>query len=90
MDLATAVKKYLEFAGEFGRAVHLSAFGLSRQATEKAVAAFDEDYQISRYISLTREPEDALVSFPAESRVYLVNGFEVTHLSFQPGVRKLL
>jgi hypothetical protein len=90
MDLAGGVKRYLEMGGDFHRPVHLSALGLSREETEKTVAAWDEDYQISRYLLLSREPDDQLGAFPVDQRVYLINGFECTHLSFQPGIRDLL
>lgn len=90
MDLPTLVKKYLEIAGAFERPVHLSEFGLSEAETEKMISALDEDYQISRYLLLTRERDEALASFPSDTRVYLINGYEVSHLSFQPGVQKLL
>ena len=90
MDLASAVRKYLEVAGGFDRPVHLSAFGLSKEETETAVSVWDEDYQISRYMLVSRERDEALESFPAESRVYLINGFECTHLSFHSDIQKLL
>jgi len=90
MDLATLVKKYLELAGGFGRPVHLSEFGLSKVETEKIISAFDEDYQISRYLLLSRERGEALASFPADARIYLINGYEVTHISLQPDIQKLL
>jgi hypothetical protein len=90
MNLAAAVRKYLEAAGEYDRPVHLSAFGLSREETERAVSVWDEDYQISRYMLLSRERDEALESFPPESRVYLINGFECTHLSFHSDIQKLL
>jgi hypothetical protein len=89
MDLAWTVKKYLEVSGGFGRAVHLSMFGLSKAETEMAFSALDEDYQISRYMLLSRESNEALSSYPTDSRVYLINQFEVTHVSFQPDIQKL-
>lgn len=90
MDLAAAVKKYVEIAGGFGKLVHLSALGLPKAETEKLVSAWDEDYQISRYLVLSRERDEALAPLPAEALVYLINGFEVTHLSFHPDIQKLL
>jgi hypothetical protein len=90
MHLAAAVRKYLEVAGAFGRPVHLSAFGLSKQETERAVSVWDEDYQISRYMLLSREGDEVLESFPPESRVYLINGFEYSHLSFHSDIQMLL
>lgn len=90
MDLPTLVKKYLEIAGRFERPVHLSVFALAKADTEKIVAALDEDYQISRYVQLSRERDELLADFPREARVYLINGYEVSHLSFHPDIQKLL
>ena len=90
MDLASLVGKYLEIAGGFGRPVHLSQFGLGKAETEKAIAALDEDYQISRYLLLSRERDEELTLFPPDARVFLISGFESTHLSFHPDIQKLL
>ncbi len=90
MNLAAGVKRYLEVAGEFGRPVHLSQFRLPKAEIEKLVSAWDEDYQISRYLMLSREDDGELTSFPPEARVFLINGFECTHLAFNPGIQKLV
>jgi hypothetical protein len=90
MDLAEFVKKYTELTGDFGRAVHLSGFGLSKAQTEKVISAFDDDYQISRYMVLSREPDEELSSYPAGARVYSINGFEVSHVALAPGIRKVV
>ena len=90
MDLAGFVKKYTERSAGFGRAVHLSEFGLCKAETEKVISAFDDDYQISRYMMLSREPDEELVSYPSDARVYSINGFEVSHVSLAPGIRKVL
>lgn len=90
MDLATAVKKYLEISKGFGQPIHLSALGLPKAETEKLVSAWDEDYQISRYLVLTRERDESLAALPADARVYVINGFEATHLSFRSDIEKLL
>ena len=90
MDLSTAVKKYLEISGGFNRPVHLSLFGLSKSETEKMMSAWDEDYQISRYMQLACESDEALSAFPGGTRVYTVNGFECSHVSFHPDIQKLL
>jgi hypothetical protein len=90
MDLAGFVKQYAELSGEFGGAVHLSEFGLGKAETEKVISAFDDDYQISRYMVLSREPDEDLVSYPPHARVYSINGFEVSHVALAPGIRKLL
>ena len=90
MDLAEFVRKYTEISAGFGGAVHLSQFGLSKAQTEKLISAFDDDYQISRYMVLSRERDEELVSYAPEARVYSINGFEVSHVSLAPGVRRLL
>jgi hypothetical protein len=90
MDLGVLVKRYLETAGGFGRSVHLSELGLSKLEAEKVISAFDEDYQISRYMLLSRERDEALAQFPPELRVYWINGYECSHVSFSADVQKLL
>ncbi len=90
MDLSDFVKQYLQIGGGFDRRVHLSQFGLSKSETEKVVSALDEDYQISRYLRLSKERDEALATFPSEARVYLINGYEVSHLSFHPDIQKLV
>jgi len=90
MNLAALVKKYQEIAGGFGCSVHLSEFGLPKAETEKLISAFDEDYQISRYMVLSREPDEALNAYPAVARVYSINNFEISHVSFHADIEKLL
>jgi hypothetical protein len=90
MNLAAGVKRYLEVAGGFDRPLHLSQLGLGRTETERIVSAWDEDYQISRYMLLSREREEELTAFPADQRVYLINGFECTHLILHPDIQSLL
>ncbi len=90
MNLSELVEKYVEAAGGFGRPVHLSFLGLSKSETEKLIAGFDEDYQVSRYLLLLRETDEALDALPEADRVYRINGVECSHISFQPDVRKLL
>jgi len=90
MDLAAFVKKYAELSGGSGGAVHLSEFGLCKMEMEKVISTFDDDYQISRYMVLSREPDEDLVSYPPDARVYSINGFEVSHVSIAPGIRKVV
>jgi len=90
MTLSSLIAKYVEAAGGFGRAVHLSFLGLPREETEAIISAFDEDYQVSRYLLLTRESDEALEALPAGNRVYTINGYECSHICFQPGVQNLL
>jgi hypothetical protein len=89
MTLAEGVKKYLELAGGYGRPVALVHFGLSKDETVKLFSAWDEDYQINRYMLLTlaasEEPTRA-----RKAEVYVINGFKCSHVSFQSGIQQLL
>ena len=90
MNLARAVEIYLKAAGQFGRPVHLSQFGLSKPETERAFSVWDEDYQISRYMLLSRAKDEELVSLPPESRLFLINGHEYSHVTFHSDIQRLL
>lgn len=90
MDLATLVKKYLESAGGFGRPLHLSHFGLPKPEIERIFSEWDEDYQISRYMMLSQERDEELALFPVHERVFLVNGFECSHVTFNQDIQKLM
>jgi hypothetical protein len=90
MDLRTAVRIYLDASGGHDQPLHLSRFGLSKEETERIFSAWDEDYQISRFMLLSRERDEALNEFLPEARVYLINGFEVSHVSFREGIQQLL
>jgi hypothetical protein len=90
MDLAELVRKYTEISGGLGGTVHLSQFGLSKAEVEKVISAFDDDYQISRYMVLSRKRDEELVSYAPEARLYSINGFEISHVSFSPEIRKVL
>lgn len=90
MDLATLVKTYLELSGGFDRPLHLSRLGLSRPEIEKLFSQWDEDYQISRYMVLSRGKDELLSSFPENERLFLVNGFECSHITFNQNIQELL
>lgn len=90
MDLATFVQKYLELAGGYDRPVHLSRFGLSKAVTENLVSAWEEDYQISRFFIPSREKDESLARYPEGERLYTINGFEYSHVSFHPEIKTLL
>ena len=62
----------------------LKGFGLPKAELEKELSAFDEDYQISRFLQFTRAPEAA-----AED-VYNIGGTACTHLKILPGIDALL
>ena len=90
MNLADAVATYLRIAGEFGRPVHLSQLALNKAQIEKAFSAWDEDYQISRYMLLGRAPDEELASRPPGSRLFLINGHEYSHVTFRSDIQRLL
>ncbi|HEV2352282.1 MAG TPA: hypothetical protein VG028_20810 [Terriglobia bacterium] len=90
MELATLVKRYLELSGGFDLPLHLSRIGLSRPEIEKLFSQWDEDYQISRYMFLSREKDESLSSFPENERVFLVNAFECSHVTFNQNIQELL
>ena len=90
MDLAGVVKKYLELSGGFDRPLHLSRLGLSKPEIEKLFSQWDEDYQISRFMNLSREKDEALSAFPKSERVFLVNRFEYSHVTFNQNIQELL
>ncbi len=89
MTIAEAVKRYLEIAGEFGRAAPLESFGLSKAETEKAFSAWDEDYQINRYLLLTGEVRE-ISGQGKPFEAFSINGYECTHITFQPHIQELL
>ena len=90
MDLAAAVKKYLELAGGFDRPLHLSCFGLSHADTERIFSAWDEDYQISRYLQFSCAPDDPSAPLAADCREFAINGHGSTYVSFRADIRRLL
>jgi hypothetical protein len=90
MDLPTLVKTYLEQSGGFDRPLHLSRLGLSKPEIEKLFSQWDEDYQISRYMSLLRMGDESLSAYPENERVFLVNGFESSHVTFNQNIQELL
>ncbi|MCL5005849.1 MAG: hypothetical protein M1404_04890 [Acidobacteria bacterium] len=90
MNLAELVTKYVEAAGGFGRPVHLSFLGLPRSETEKIISAFDEDYQVNRYLLLSRERDEVLASLSEDNRIYVINGLECSHISLHPDIQRLL
>lgn len=89
MTLAEGVNKYLELAGGYGRAVPLARFGLSKQETERVFSAWDEDYQINRYMLLTLAAGEEPTQ-PLEGDVYVINGFQCSHVCYQSGIQQLL
>ena len=88
MDLATVVKTYLQHAGGYDLPLHLSQFGLAKQEVEGLFSGLDEDYQISRFLLLSRQ--EGLSPYPEGLQVFSINGCEYTHVAFRPGIENLL
>jgi len=85
MNLRETVDKYLDLAGDFDHAVALSAFGLSREETEKLFSAFDEDYHISRYLHLSNQSSETPTATTCQ-----INGFPHTHVSIDAEIAEIL
>lgn len=90
MDLPAVVKRYLETTGGFDVPLHLSLLGLPRPEVERLFSAWDEDYQISRFVLLSRGRDDELEGYPEGLRVFRVNGYESSHVTFRPGIQQLI
>ena len=58
MELRETVNKYLALAGGYGKSVALSAFGLSREETERVFAGVE-----AIWLSLMRQPQQGCFDF---------------------------
>jgi len=88
MDLKAAVGKYLEVVGKFGRPMALTEFGLTREATEVMVAAWEEDYQLHRHLELIPASEDP--SGATSESAYVVAGLAYTAVVFRSSIRDVI
>lgn len=88
MNLKETVEKYLALAGEFGAAVPLAAFAMSREETEKFFSALEEDYHISRFLQFSLDPKTEAGGAPIV--VYQINGFPQTHLAIAAEIKGIL
>jgi len=79
-ELQQIVDRYLAVAGQFGVAVPLGSFGLGEQETARLFSAFDEDYQVSRYLKFSRQ----------SGAQFSINGFFQTHVALDEAIRGLL
>lgn len=80
LPLRELVKRYQTLAGEFGKAIPLTAFGLPRSATEQLFSGYDEDYHISRFFHFTE----------IEGMTFTINGEPVTHVSLDAEIETIL
>lgn len=80
MPLGELVRLYRQHAGEFGKPVVLSAFGLAHAETELLFSGYDEDYHISRFFHFTE----------AGGESFSINGFFATHVSLDAEIESIL
>jgi hypothetical protein len=80
MPLRDLVRLYLQHASEFGKAVALSAFGLSAIETERLFSGYDEDYHISRFFEFCESGGEQ----------YSINGIPATHVSIDAEIQTIL
>lgn len=90
MDLEALVEGYRALAGDYGRPLHLSEFGLSKQELERLFSAYDEDYHISRYLKLSRCAEAENRPRAGGERLYTINGFDYSHVAIERGIEEIL
>jgi hypothetical protein len=81
MDLRAIIDRYLELAGDFGRAIPLERFAASRNEIERAFAILDEDYHISRFFHFSSQPGASALR---------INGFDHTHVSIDAAIQTVL
>lgn len=79
-ELRQIVERYLALAGGFGAAVSLASFAFGADETARLFSAFDEDYQVSRYMKFSRQ----------SGAEFSINGFPQTHVALDEGIRALL
>jgi len=79
-ELRQIVDRYLALAGAFGAAVPLSSFAFGAQETARLFSAFDEDYQVSRYMRFSRQA----------GAEFSINGFPQTHVALDAAIRSIL
>jgi hypothetical protein len=80
LSLRELVERYRALAGEFGKPVALSAFGLTAAETEQLFSSYDEDYHISRFFHFSE----------AEGSTFTVNGEPVTHVALDAEIEIIL
>lgn len=80
MPLRELVRLYLQHAGEFGKPVALTAFGLPTGETENIFSGYDEDYHISRFFQFSE----------AGGQKFSINGFSATHVALNAEIETIL
>jgi hypothetical protein len=80
LPLRELVKRYQALAGDFGKAIALTDFGLTRSATEQLFSGYDEDYHISRFFHFSE----------IDGMTFTINGEPVTHVSLDAEIESIL
>ena len=80
MPLSDLVARYKALAGGFGVPVALSAFGLSKEESERVFSAYNEDYHISRFFHFSDSGGPA----------YAIDGERVTHVAIDAEISTIL
>lgn len=80
LPLRELVERYRMLAGDFGKPIALTAFGLPRSATEQLFSGYDEDYHISRFFHFTE----------IDGMTFTINGEPVTHVSLDSEIKTIL
>jgi len=80
MSLAEILEKYLAVAGGYGKAVAFGSLGLSRREIEQTFSAFDEDYNISRYLHFSN----------GAGECYSISDFPQTHVWIDVEIQTIL
>ena len=80
MPLRELVRLYLHHAGEYGKPVALSGFGLGTTETERIFSGYDEDYHISRYFHFSE----------SQGQKFLIDGIPATHVSIDAEIETIL
>jgi hypothetical protein len=80
MPLRELVRLYRSHAGNFGKPVALSIFGLTTSETERLFSSYDEDYHISRFFHFSE----------AAGGKFSINGIPATHVSLDAEIETIL
>jgi hypothetical protein len=80
LTLRELVDRYTALAGEYGKPVALSAFGLSPADLERVFSSYDQDYHISRFFHFSE----------AEGPSHSINGAPVTHVALDSEIETIL
>jgi hypothetical protein len=83
INLREVVDRYRTLANGFGEPVALQAFSLSDAETVSLFAFMDEDYHISRFLSLS-------LAEGKEGKEYVIEGNRVTHVRMDEEILEIL